>query len=124
MDDVHEQRELATRTLGSLGYTVITASNGREAVQFLRHHRVDLVMLDMIMEDDFDGLDTYEHILEIHPGQKCIIASGFSENDRVKQAQKLGAGAYIRKPYTREKIGAAVRAELDTAVVEDAKAEV
>jgi YesN/AraC family two-component response regulator len=37
-----------------------------------------------------------------HPGQKAIIASGFSETDRVREAQKLGVGAYIRKPYTLE----------------------
>ena len=45
--------------------------------------------------------------------QRAIIASGFSETDRVKEAQKLGAGQYIKKPYTLEKIGLAVKAELE-----------
>ena len=49
----------------------------------------------------------------MHPGQKAIIASGFSETDRVKKAQKLGAGQYVRKPYTIEKIGMAVKTELE-----------
>jgi DNA-binding NarL/FixJ family response regulator len=67
----------------------------------------------MIMGLGMDGLDTYKKILEIHPGQKAIIASGFSETDRVKEVQRLGAEAYVKKPYTLEKIGLAVKAELE-----------
>jgi len=52
-------------------------------------------------------------ILEIHPGQKAVIVSGFSETDRLLEAQALGAGAYVRKPYILEKLGLAVRKELD-----------
>jgi len=59
------------------------------------------------------ALDTYKRILELHPQQKAIIASGFSETTRVKEAQKLGAGAYVKKPYILEKVGVAVRDELD-----------
>jgi len=67
----------------------------------------------MIMDPGIDGLETYKKILEIRPGQKAIIASGFSETDRVRDTLSLGAGQYIKKPYTLEKIGIAVRAELD-----------
>ena len=67
----------------------------------------------MIMDPGMDGLDTYRKILEIHPGQKAIIASGFSETDRVKAVQDLGSGAYIRKPFLLEKIGIAVKKELE-----------
>ena len=70
-------------------------------------------MLDMIMDPGIDGLETYAKIIEIHPGQKAVIASGYAESRRVKETQHLGAGAYIRKPYTLEKIGMAIRAELD-----------
>jgi len=64
------------------------------------------------MDPGIDGLDTYKKIIENHPGQKAVIASGFSETDRVKETQKLGAGQYVKKPYTLEKIGLAVKAEL------------
>ena len=64
------------------------------------------------MPPGIDGLETYERIISRHPGQKAIIASGFSETNRVKKAQGLGAGAYVKKPYTLEKIGLAVKAEL------------
>ena len=73
----------------------------------------DLVLLDMIMDPGMDGLETYQRILEINPGQKAVIVSGYSETDRVSKAQELGAGAYVRKPYVMEKIGAAIRMELD-----------
>ena len=72
----------------------------------------DLVILDMIMDPGIDGLETYRRILEIHPGQKAIISSGFSESEKVLEAQRLGAGAFVRKPYTVEKIGLAVKNEL------------
>jgi two-component system cell cycle sensor histidine kinase/response regulator CckA len=49
----------------------------------------------------------------LRPHQKAVIASGFSETERVKEAQRLGAGAYVKKPYSLEKIGLAVRTELD-----------
>jgi DNA-binding NarL/FixJ family response regulator len=66
----------------------------------------------MIMDPGIDGLETYRRILDLHPGQKAILVSGFSETDQVKEAQRLGAGVYVRKPYLMEKIGMAIRAEL------------
>jgi len=67
----------------------------------------------MIMPGGMDGLDTFKRMLEIRPGQKAIIASGFSESKRVQALKALGAGTYVQKPYTLEKIGLAVRVELD-----------
>ena len=74
-----------------------------------------MVVLDMIMDPGMDGLDTYTKILEFHPHQKAVIVSGFSETERVVKAQELGAGAYVKKPYVLEKLGVAVRKELDRA---------
>jgi len=113
VDDVKEQREIAFNMLTALSYIADAISSGEEAVEYLKEQSVDLIVLDMIMDPGMDGLDTYKKILELHPGQKTIIASGFSETDRVKEAQRLGAGQYVKKPYTLEKIGLAVRTELD-----------
>ena len=66
----------------------------------------------MIMDPGIDGLETYRQILELHPGQKTIVASGFSETESVKETQILGAGAYIKKPFLLEKFGLAVKKEL------------
>ena len=78
--------------LTKLNYQVTSVSSGEEAVEYLQEHRVDLVVLDMIMDPGMDGLDTYAKILEIHPHQKAIIVSGFSETERVTKAQDIGCG--------------------------------
>jgi YesN/AraC family two-component response regulator len=67
----------------------------------------------MIMDPGMDGLDTYKSVLEIHPKQKAIVISGFSESDRAQAVLALGAGSYVGKPYVMEKLGMAVRNELD-----------
>jgi two-component system cell cycle sensor histidine kinase/response regulator CckA len=113
VDDVKEQIELALTMLTTLGYSAHAVSSGEEAVEYLKEHTVDLIVLDMIMDPGMDGLDTYKKIIKMHPRQKAIIASGFSETDRVKEAQRLGAGAYVKKPYSLEKIGVSVRDELE-----------
>lgn len=113
VDDMKEQRELALSMLGRFGYHVEAVPGGEDAVARLRNGSADLVVLDMIMDSGMDGLDTYREILKIHPRQKAIIVSGFAETDRVRHAQALGAGAFVRKPYIMEKIGLAVRQELD-----------
>jgi len=113
VDDVEEQRKIASGMLKQLGYSVASVSSGETAVEYLKTNKVDLLVLDMIMDPGMDGLDTYKKILEIRPGQKAIIASGFSETDRVREVQSLGAGAYIKKPLLLEKIGIAVKEELE-----------
>lgn len=112
VDDIQEQRDLAAGMLQRLGYRVEAVAGGREAVAFVRRQAVDVLVLDMIMEPEMDGLDTYREILAVAPGQKAIIASGFSESQRVLEAQRLGAGRYIRKPYRLEEIGMALREAL------------
>jgi len=113
VDDVKEQRELAARMLFRLNYQVASVASGEEAVQYLKMGRADVIILDMVMDPGMDGLDTYKKILEIHPRQRAIMVSGFSETDRVTEAQALGAGAYVNKPYVMERLALAVRQELD-----------
>jgi PAS domain S-box-containing protein len=113
VDDIAEQRDIASRMLTILGYKVHAVSSGEEAVKYLQEHKADILVLDMIMAPGIDGLETYQRVLEVNPKQKAILVSGFSESDRVREAQKLGAGAYVKKPYVMEKIGMAVRDELN-----------
>ena len=101
VDDVSEQRGVATSILSRLGYKVHAVSGGEEAVAYLKDNNADLIILDMIMDPGIDGLETYERIISFKPKQKAIIASGFSETDRVTKAQELGAGAYLKKPYLK-----------------------
>lgn len=113
VDDVDDQREIATRMLTRLNYQVYAVPSGEDAVEYLKHHPVECVLLDMIMEPGMDGLDTYKHIIHMNPDQKTIIVSGYSETERVKEAQCLGVAGYIKKPYMMENIGMAIRNVLD-----------
>jgi signal transduction histidine kinase/ActR/RegA family two-component response regulator len=117
VDDLPDQLEIASGMLGKLGYRVVGAASGEEAVTYLSENAADILVLDMVMDPGIDGCETYRRIIEMHPDQRAIIASGFSETDRVRELQRLGAGEYIKKPYTLEKIGLAVRRELDRPAV-------
>ena len=66
----------------------------------------------MIMFPGMNGRETYERIINIHPNQKAIIASGFAETEDVKAIQKLGAGKFIKKPFIMVILAIAVREEL------------
>ena len=112
VDDIAEQRDVASSLLTRLGYDVHTVFSGEEALEYLKNHKADMLVIDMIMAPGIDGLETYQKILEINPIQKAILVSGFSETDRVKEALSLGAGAYVKKPYVLETIGVAIRDEL------------
>jgi len=111
IDDEQKQREIAGRMLTQIGYIAEAVSSGEQAIQYLKKYTVDLIVLDMIMPG-MNGRVTYERIIKMHPNQKAVIASGFAETEDVKVAQKLGAGKFLKKPYSMEKLGLAVRDEL------------
>jgi PAS domain S-box-containing protein len=112
VDDVAAQREIAGLMLTKLGYHVATAESGAQAIAYLKDRPADLVIIDMIMDPGIDGLETFKRIQHIHPHQKAIIVSGYSDSAKVKAAQKLGAGEYVKKPYVLEEIGMAVKSAL------------
>ena len=112
IDDVASQRNISCKMLETFGYKTEAVSSGEEAVEYLKENAVDLILLDMIMDPGINGRETYERIIKIRPNQKAVIVSGFAETDDVKEIQKLGAGKFIKKPLTLEKIGLAVKEEI------------
>ncbi|MCG8336076.1 MAG: response regulator [Proteobacteria bacterium] len=112
VDDISDQRDLIEEILQELNYQVATAASGEEALEKIKNESFDLVILDMIMDPGIDGLETYQKILNLYPNQKAIIASGYSETDRVQEALELGVGQYLKKPFTMEELGSAVLREL------------
>ena len=112
IDDSADQRQVATALLTRLGYRVSSVSSGEEAIEYLKVNKADVLVLDMIMDPGMDGLDTYRGIIKHFPHQRAIIVSGFAETERVQETQRLGAGAFVKKPYMKDKIGVAIRAEL------------
>ncbi|MEJ2157320.1 MAG: response regulator [Desulfobacteraceae bacterium] len=109
VDDEPHLRDIAAQILKSLNYRVDSVESGEQAVAFIKKHPVDLVMIDMLMEPGMNGRQTYEEIVRRRPGQKAIIVSGFSESNDVKIALKLGAKGFLKKPYSIEQLGMAVK---------------
>ncbi len=119
VDDEPSQRYLGRRSLRRLGYEVTEASDGHEALAHFTQARVageespfDLVLLDMIMQEEYDGLQTYQAILELYPHQKVVIASGHAENERADEAKRLGA-AWVAKPYELHDLATIVATKLN-----------
>ncbi len=116
VDDMLAQREITSEMLTALGYRVASLASGEEAVAFMRENKADIVILDMIMDPGIDGLETYARLRAVQPDIKTLLVSGYSETGRVKNAQRLGAGGYVKKPFSIETIGLAVQKELKRTV--------
>jgi signal transduction histidine kinase/ActR/RegA family two-component response regulator len=112
VDDMVVQQEIGISILKKLGYRAWSVSSGEEAVEFIKKQPVDLVLLDMIMLPGMDGLETFQQMVQINPNQKAVIVSGYSKNDRVRQALELGIGAHLKKPYTIEQVNEVINNEL------------
>lgn len=112
VDDNEQQLEIANKILTTLNYTVFTANSGEDALQFLAEQKVDLAVLDMIMDPGISGYQTYLQAKELNPELKALIASGFSTGEEVEEAKKLGVSVFIRKPYSIFQIGAAIKTAL------------
>lgn len=112
VDDVAEQREIATAIFQELGYSADAVSSGESALEYLERQPADLLLLDMIMDPGIDGLETLQRVLSEYPRQKAVIASGYTKNERVRSALKLGA-TFVKKPYRLEEIAKAVKACLN-----------
>jgi two-component system cell cycle sensor histidine kinase/response regulator CckA len=120
VDDEQAQRFIARRTLEHFGYRVSIAKDGREAVAaFEKEMRLnqpspfDLVLLDMIMGENFDGLTTLERIRELAPDQRVIIVSGHAPEARGAAALAMQA-SWVDKPYDVSELIGAVREKLDS----------
>ena len=122
VDDDSLQREVVSRMAIKLGYTVLNAPSGEDAIQAVRDCPAvgrsfpDLVLLDMVMDPGLNGLQTYQRLKAINPGQKALILSGYEESAKVVQAQALGAGTFVRKPVDIGRLAKAIRQELDRPV--------
>ena len=112
VDDVEEQREIAMNILEILNYQPVSVESGEKAIAFLKTGSADLVLLDMIMDPGLDGLETFTKIIGFKPNQKTIIASGYAKTVRVDKVIHLGASQFIKKPYTIETVGLAIKNEL------------
>ena len=113
VDDEFQQRRIGKQFLEIMQYKVECVASGEEAVEFIRNKKVDLVVLDMIMDSGINGRETYEQIIAMHPGQRALIVSGYTEHAEIRHAMKLGVGGILKKPYTMKQLAEAVCRELN-----------
>jgi signal transduction histidine kinase/CheY-like chemotaxis protein len=112
VDDLPAQREIACRILDLLGYESHGVGSGHQALAFMEKNRVDLVVLDMVMDSGIGGITTYRKMKKIAPTLRAVVVSGCARKRDVVEIQKLGAGSFIQKPYTVVDLGKAIKEEL------------
>ncbi len=115
-DDHDGLRQSAHEMLRGLGYHVLTAANGREAVSLFEFNadRVNLVLLDVMMPE-MDGPEAYEHIRALRPDIPVIFTSGYTP-DAVPFIAAVGRGSQVlQKPYTLRSLSQSIRDALDAA---------
>ncbi len=101
VDDEEVIRKLGEEMLTTMGYSVHTVSNGREAVEYYRHHRenVDMVILDVVMPV-MGGRETLQELKKIDPDVSVLLASGYSVESEAVQIHEQGVKGFIQKPFT------------------------
>jgi CheY-like chemotaxis protein len=100
VDDEPDIIKICGEVLGTLGYDVLGASNGKEAIETFHkdYDKIDLVILDMILPD-MDGGETYKRLKQINPDIKVLISSGSDINGKAKEILSHGCHGFIQKPY-------------------------
>ena len=114
VEDDEMVRRMAQEILRRAGYTVLTASDGAEALSLFeeRSHEIDIAILDVVMPE-MGGREAYDRMRALRPGLKSLFASGYSEN-AIHTNFVLDEGfTLIRKPFSRDALLHAVREALD-----------
>jgi len=114
VDDEPEMLNLLEVLLKDLGYTVVAAKNGREALE-LADDDVHLIILDMIMPE-MDGITALRGIRQKKPDVKVLIASGYTSPDKIPILERIGVEGFVQKPFELRKIAMTVRDVLDGVV--------
>ncbi len=114
VDDEDAIREVAKYMLDHLGFEVITATSGEEALRILQEQNVyDLVLLDFTMPG-MDGEACFRAIRKLHPTQKVVLSSGHSEQEMTTRFSKCNLSGYIQKPYRLEQLRVVLQQALYT----------
>lgn len=109
-DDEEDVRSVVRAMLETLGYEVIEARDGVEAVEIFRSHaaEIDLVILDLVMPR-LKGEAALEQMRRIAPAVPAILVSGYDESGRIREIFAAGFGAFLQKPFRRQDLGKKVR---------------
>ncbi|MGE5190048.1 MAG: PAS domain S-box protein [Gemmatimonadota bacterium] len=113
VDDQDPVRDVCSTMLATLGYRVVTASNGREGLDYYRDHwrEIDLVLVDMVMPV-LGGPDCFRGMKEVNPGVRAVLATGYSLDGAVQGIMDEGVIGFIRKPFRLDRLSQVVAAAL------------
>ncbi|MBI9100937.1 MAG: response regulator [Spirochaetales bacterium] len=114
VDDQEEQREINSLLLKKLLYNTLTVPSGEAAIELLKEKKIDLVLMDMIMDPGINGIETFMKIKKNNPSQKVILLSGYAENTKVDEALELGVKDFLKKPCTLKQLSRSIRKVLDS----------
>jgi len=108
-------REVGAGMIKRLGYDVLTAGSGREAVEVfeLEHDRLDLVLVDVMMEG-MDGIETAERMRSIDPEVPLVLSSGYRDGVDTRAMKRLGC-RLLQKPFSMDELGVCIREALGEA---------
>lgn len=115
VDDEESIVEVCGEILGTLGYKVLRAANGRDALQIFAENKgnIDLVILDMIMPG-MSGGETFDALRQIDPKARVLLSSGYIVSDQAKKIMEKGCQAFIQKPFRMEELSRKIRGVLDS----------
>jgi CheY-like chemotaxis protein len=110
-------REFAVAVLNSLGYRVLQACSGRDALEVWQRHssRITLLVTDLVMPDGISGVDLAIRLRKEKPALKVILTSGYANGITGRQFEAPAHMHFIQKPYKPQALAQAVRTALDTA---------
>jgi two-component system, OmpR family, KDP operon response regulator KdpE len=109
VDDEQPIQRILRRNLAMSGYEVILAGDGKEAIEMIRLHQPDLILLDLYMPGDVSGLDVCVTVRQ-SLRTPIIILSAVTEEKLKVRALDLGADDYLTKPFSNDELQARVRA--------------
>ena len=109
-DDEETIRNLGRRMLQAVGFEVIMAADGREAIDKFAADQdgIDLVVLDLTMPH-FDGEGCFRELRKLKPGVRVILSSGYNEQDIISRFAGKGLAGFVQKPYTTDELLAKIR---------------
>lgn len=115
VDDEEQVREYAMNILTRLGFTVLTAADGRAAVDLFRARadEITLVLLDMTMPR-LNGTETFDAMQRIRPNVPVILCSGYNAQEAINRFSGAGLAGFVQKPYRVQTLTAALRTVLKT----------
>lgn len=114
VDDEALVINVGVQLLKKLGYTVLEAQSGREAIKIFMegNHAIDMVILDMVMPD-MSGGEVYDRIKRIDSNVKVLLSSGYSIDGQATEILKRGCEGFIQKPYSMEDFSKKIREVLN-----------